>query len=78
MTAETRRALQIADTIKPMLRGLGPDLQGAVLAELVSLWQAGHRPDLREEVLNAWLDTMRDLTRLNSATLWGEHWDKPQ
>lgn len=34
--------LRIVDSIKPLLAGHGPEIQGAVCAELLSLWLAGH------------------------------------
>ena len=34
--------MAIADRIKPLLAGHPPEAQGAVLAELLSMWLAGH------------------------------------
>jgi hypothetical protein len=34
--------LRIAELVKPILAGREPEIQGAVLAELLSLWLAGH------------------------------------
>jgi hypothetical protein len=62
----------LADVIAPLLYGRGPELQGAVLAELVSLWLAGHPPELREEALARWLDLMHDLLPLNAMRVRGE------
>jgi hypothetical protein len=33
------------------LKGYPPELQGAVLADLLSIWLAGHAPIVREEIL---------------------------
>ncbi len=67
--------------IGPLLHGLGPDLQSAILADLVALWLAGHvifdpkdgplgverkqTDSTRELVLADWLDLVRDLVPVN-------------
>jgi hypothetical protein len=47
------RAMEIAAELEPFfdaLRGKGPDVQGAVLAQLTARWLAGHMvPKSREE-----------------------------
>lgn len=55
------RALKTSREIQPLLAGLGPDIQGAVLADLVSLWVAGHAPELRETMMHDWFDAMKEL-----------------
>ena len=47
--------------IKPVLAGQPPELQGAVLADLLSLFIAGHAPQLREEILALHIETVRQL-----------------
>lgn len=42
MTLETEEVLAIAEKIKPLLAGHRPEMQGAVLAELTSIWLGGH------------------------------------
>lgn len=54
-------ALKISERIKPLLAGHGPDMQGAVLADLVSIWLAGHPAAMREIVLREWLTAVRQL-----------------
>ena len=61
-------ALRVSKQIQPLLRGLGSDVQGAVLADLLSLWLAGHMSDnpeateiLRNVVLNEHIECVRDL-----------------
>jgi hypothetical protein len=51
------------DRICPLLAGLGPAVQSAILADLVARWLAGHRGDalLVEELFSTWVDTVRDL-----------------
>ncbi len=50
--------LALSARIKPMLEGWPPAIQGATLANLVSLFIAAHRPDLREDVLRAHIATV--------------------
>jgi hypothetical protein len=59
----------VSKEIQKLLRGLGPETQGAVLADLLSLWLAGHfvagRPaqtsELREALLIEHITTVRKL-----------------
>jgi hypothetical protein len=60
-------ALAVADRIKPILAGLHPSLQGAALAELLSIWIAGHVADtdkatckLRKEMLDLHIAQVRE------------------
>ncbi len=55
------KSLKISKEIQLILKGLHPEIQGAVLADLVSLFLAGHNPKLREEVMAHWLDTMKKM-----------------
>jgi hypothetical protein len=41
MSDDAARALSLRYKIMPVLEGQGPDVQGAVLADLLSLWLAG-------------------------------------
>jgi hypothetical protein len=68
MTDRHDRTLQvftIVAEIKPLLAGQGPDVQGAVLAELLGLWLAGHRPDTRDELLALHLQFVEQLVCVN-------------
>jgi hypothetical protein len=74
------RAKRIAASIRPRLVGQGPDVQGVVLADLVALWLAGHRPDMREEQLTLWIDAVRALVPYAEREMFGdgprpEGWD---
>jgi hypothetical protein len=55
--------------IGPLLHGKGPDLQGAVLADLVSRWIVGHHPSLRHQVLAQHVQAVRDLIKLSEEAL---------
>lgn len=66
---DATRVLAIARKIAPLLAGNPPQIQGAVLAELLSLWLAGHHPDIREEVLQLHIMHMRPLIEPNAAAI---------
>lgn len=67
----------LVERIIPLLRGQGPDLQGAALADLVSMFFAGHHPAMREEMIGHWLAAMRGLIPINEARQF-EHVGKPE
>src|SRR5262245_5033471 len=71
MTSEeiATRALELAERIKPLMAGQGSDVQGAVLLELVSLWLTGLHPDLREERLAHWIESLPQMVRANEHAL---------
>jgi hypothetical protein len=60
--------MSIAADIAPHLAGLGPEMQGAVLAELTAKWIAGFRgdgaPEFRAGLLDHWLGTVKLLVKL--------------
>lgn len=39
---EIKKATKVAERIYPMLRGIHPTVQGAIVADLVAMWIAGH------------------------------------
>jgi len=70
MTFDPRvTAEHIVNAISPLLRGFPPEIQGAVLADLVSMWLAGHMgpgaPELREELLAGHIELVRELIPVN-------------
>ena len=65
------RALALSKQIKPLLAGQGPDLQAAALADLVSVWLAGHPKALREELFSDWIATVRQLLPVSIAEIFG-------
>ena len=70
---EAKQVLGIVEQIKPLLAGREPSVQGAVLAELLALWLAGHLPsELREVLLSAHIEAVRGLTKVNAKILHGE------
>ena len=63
----------VAEQIKPLLANLGPDVQGAVLADLVALFLAGHHPATRDEFAGMWWELAQNLVPVAEAQL-GDPW----
>jgi hypothetical protein len=68
----SKRASAIVEMIKPMLADQRPDIQSAVLADLLAIWLAGHAPQVREEVLAIHLKLMRPMIAVNERMIFGE------
>ena len=70
MTAYYEAFVDMVERIKPILAGNDPGVQGAVLAELLSLWLAGHSPpEVRVDLLKMHIETVCELTKLNAPEL---------
>jgi hypothetical protein len=61
MSAKTEQVLRISMAIRPLLGGYPPEIQGAVLADLLSVFIAGHHPARRADVLAMHVDFVRAL-----------------
>lgn len=69
-------ALRVAQYCGTVLHNRGPAVQGAALAELLSLFISGHAPELREEILTAHIKCVRELVEVNGPRYWktkGKH-----
>jgi len=56
--------------IRPVLAGLGPILQGAILGQLVSMWLAGHQNEAQRQGAEAqFLDYYRSLIPIDATML---------
>ena len=62
--------------IQPMLKGQGPEVQGALLAELVSTFFAGHHPVARAHCIDLWLECVAGLTTEIDKREGTERWAK--
>jgi hypothetical protein len=73
-TAEdfARECFDIVARLKPLMAGHGPAMQGAVLADLISLWVAGHAPDSREGMMKLLFDHVTALVPESDKELFGE------
>jgi hypothetical protein len=67
----------LVERIKPILAGNPGQIQGAVLADLLAIFLAGHAPPLREQILAIHLETVRRLIPVNEAMIFpnGQPWD---
>jgi hypothetical protein len=64
--ANAMYVLRIAEQIKPHLAGQGAAVQGAVLAELLSIWLAGHPKPVRDMLLDVHIAAVRQLIPCNT------------
>jgi hypothetical protein len=60
----------IVNQIRPLLAGRGPNIQGAVLVDLLATFLAGHRPDLRDEMLAIHIKYVRELIPVCEAEIF--------
>jgi hypothetical protein len=66
-----RRAIDLAARIKPLMTGQGPDVQGAVLVELVARHLAGHAKRERSYLLALHIKSVRDMIPVVEEELFG-------
>jgi hypothetical protein len=69
-------AAAVARAIQPLLHGRSPEVQSAALADLVSMWLAGHMyldggdsTAMREEFLTIFIDAVRHLVPINEGII---------
>jgi actin-like ATPase involved in cell morphogenesis len=62
---------QIVDAIKPHLSGHPPEVQGAVIADLLAIWLAGHPPELREAAMEFHMEMVRELIVAEEGLIFG-------
>lgn len=68
-SVEVAKVIRIIEAIRPILAGHKPQVQGAVLSELLATWINGHfdlagrkeTKELREAILNAHMSAVKDL-----------------
>lgn len=72
MIARTARtARKLINQIGPMLHGKGPEVQAIVLMDLTASWVAGHHPELREQILQQFVQALRELIPHNEKQIFG-------
>jgi hypothetical protein len=67
-----RESQALVARIRPLLAGRSPEIQGAVLCDLLALWLAGHYrmgDEMIETQLQLWLGCVRKLVPVNVAIL---------
>lgn len=68
MSDEAERVMEIRNSISPLLAGLAPEIQGAVLADLLATFLAGHYrlgPQKIEAILDHHISAVRKLVPPN-------------
>ena len=73
MNSQTLLVYALVERIKPLLAGHAPEVQGAVLADLVAIWLAGHMiegnaeatREMRAALLAIHSSMVRQLTEIN-------------
>ena len=65
-------AYELSTRIRPMLAGHGATVQGAVLADLLSFWIAGHHPKIRDEALRLHYEHVRELVPISEKEIFGD------
>jgi hypothetical protein len=76
-TAITREIARTVERIGPILAGRPPEIQGAILADLLAMWLAGHHcagdeyltQQLREGLLAEHCTAVRQLVEINAHIL---------
>ena len=54
-------AMMLSGLIQPLLRGRDVNVIGITLVDLVSIYFAGHPPEIRDECMTAWTDAMKEM-----------------
>lgn len=75
-------AAKLAARIAPLLAGREPEVQGAVLADLLAIWLSGHRvegdpraeAELREGILALHIAAVRELVELADRERGAARW----
>jgi len=63
---------RLFDEIRPILAGQPPELQGAVLMQLLGMWLAGHPRSVRDEVLKYHLRSARIMAEVYEREMFGD------
>lgn len=71
MGVQEDEVIATVDRIRPLLAGRSPEVQGAILADLLAIWVAGHSPQLRQGLLDMHIDMVRELIPLNAKIIRG-------
>lgn len=63
---------EIVTAIKPLLAGRKPEVQGAILCELLALWIAGHGDhQARAQLLDMHFKAVREMIPISERELFG-------
>lgn len=70
MTVDPHDVAPIVKQIRLLLGGKPPELQGAVLADLLAIFLAGHHPLMRDEIFRLHIEAVRSLIEPNEHLLF--------
>lgn len=73
-TVSARKALWLAEQIKPLLSGLEPEIQSGALCELMALFVVAHiapgdpaaTAEARKDILDSWIEALKALIEINA------------
>jgi hypothetical protein len=68
---KARMVNKMSVRMKEMLAGFPPEVQGAILADLVAIWLAGHAPPLRELIWHEHVKMLWPLVEANEKIIFG-------
>lgn len=57
----SERVIEVSEKIKRILHGMHPAEQGMVLADMLAIWLAGHRPQDRDRLIDVHIAGVRQL-----------------
>ena len=63
---------RIARAIKPHLAGISPEMQSAVLADLMAMYLAGHPDFVRQNLMRLFVDLVWKLMPVNEKLIFGD------
>ena len=67
---DPERCAALTKRIVPLLAGQHPAEVGAVLAELLATWLAGHEPGMREPILKIHVELVEKFVPMIAPDLW--------
>ncbi len=72
-------ATKLFDTMRGMMAGIDPDVQGAIVVQMMALYVACHAPPMRKEVMETMVDAAFQLMEVNieemiESGMVGEEW----
>lgn len=68
---KVRDSYRVVEEVRHILHGEEPEVVGAALAELTSLWLAGHSKTIRDDIFAAHMMLILKLTPLTEIQLFG-------
>lgn len=73
--AMANTVMETVKKIHPMMAGKRPEIQGAIIADLLGTYLAGYPPEHRGGVVKTLLETAKDLVPITERAM-GNFWDE--